>query len=273
MIATFLIPRKALEIFHRFHHAGILTEEDAEQRHAYLITGRQGHYLIGNCVILYWLVEKQSGKILDAKFQYFGHPYLLILAEISCSLVRDKPCSEGLQLSFEDLDRSLHSSATSFPVLPESEPLYHMILDAIDGLADECKQLSLISQETPFTENNPIAFPNALEISPHTTEEWERLSLEQRTMIIKQFVANHIEPFVAIDGGQVCIEHLSPQHLVTIAYSGNCSSCFSSLGSTLNSISQLLKTHVYAELQVKVNEASLNFSAPAEDPQPPFSSA
>lgn len=273
MIAP-LIPRKVLEIFHRFHHAGIFTEEDAEQRHAHLITGRQGHYLIGNCVVLYWLVEKQSGKILDAKFQYFGHPYLLILAEISCSLVLNKPCSEGLRLSFEDLDHSLHSSATSFPVLPESEPLYHMILDAIDGLADECKQLSLISQEPSFfTDNNPIAFPSALEISPHTTEEWGQLSLEQRTMIIKQFMETHIEPLVAIDGGRVCVEHLSPQHLLTIAYSGNCSSCLSSLGSTLNSISQLLKAHVYAELQVKVNESSLNFSSSAEVPQPPFSSA
>lgn len=267
MIASLSLPRKALETFHRYRHAGVLTEQDGEQQHAYLVIGKQGHYLIGNCVILYWLVDKQSGKVLDAKFQYFGHPHLLILAETSCSIVIGKPCSEALQLSFEELDRTLQSSPTTFSALPHSEPLYHMVLDAIDALTDECKSLSLLPQEE-LAPSNQMSFPS-IDKQAYAKEAWDLYSLDQRVSIIKSFIEEHIAPFVAMDGGQVIVEHLDEHHVVTIAYSGNCSSCFSSLGSTLNSISQLLRTHIYAELRVKVNESSLNLS----DMNPPPPSA
>lgn len=73
---------KVMKKFHKFYCEGTFSAEDAESKGAHLIIGSQGHRLMGNYVIFYWLIDKVNGKIIDAKFQYFGHPFYLSLPKL-----------------------------------------------------------------------------------------------------------------------------------------------------------------------------------------------
>ncbi|AFS21036.1 MULTISPECIES: NifU family protein [Chlamydia] len=248
---------KVMKKFHKFYCEGTFSAEDAESKGAHLIIGSQGHRLMGNYVIFYWLIDKVNGKIIDAKFQYFGHPFLLVLAETTCNLVTGKTYAQAYNLTVNSIDIELRSHPDK-PALPEnSSSLYHCIIDALDIAAEQCMEIPLEDGSLPLKES---FLPSEIEdANPYTKEAWEALSIESRLHALRTITEDKISPYVALDGGSVLIEKLE-ENVVTIAYAGNCSGCFSAIGSTLNSIGQLLRAYVYSELQIKVNEASLDFS-------------
>ncbi|ANH78656.1 NifU family protein [Candidatus Chlamydia sanziniae] len=251
------LSKKVMKKFLTPYCAGMFSEEEAAAKDAHLIIGRQGHRLIGNCVFLYWLVDKTNGKILDAKFQYFGHPYLIPLAETICNLVVNKSYADAYKITLDDIDQSLRTHQHQAALPPDSLPLYHLIIDALDIAIEQCLNIPLEDGSLPLQES-PINL-DFEDANPYTQEDWEELPAEKKLQILHSIIEQKINPYVAMDGGEVAIETLE-DNLVTIAYSGNCSGCLSSVGTTLNSIGQLLKAYVYPELQIKVNEDSLNFS-------------
>ncbi len=58
-------------------NGGIFREKEAEERGMKLAIGSEGHIEDGNAVTLYWLVDKEDGVIVDAKFQLFGQSALI----------------------------------------------------------------------------------------------------------------------------------------------------------------------------------------------------
>ncbi|WP_348663277.1 iron-sulfur cluster assembly scaffold protein [Chlamydia vaughanii] len=248
---------KVMKKFHKFYCSGTFSAEDAEIKDAHLIIGTQGHRLMGNYVIFYWLVDKTNGKIIDAKFQYFGHPFLLVLAETTCNLVIGKTYAQAYNLTVNNIDTELRSHPDK-AALPEScTPLYHCIIDALDVAAQQCMDVPFEDGSLPLKD---AFLPSDIEdANPYTQEAWDSLSLEAKLHALRSVTEEKISPYVALDDGSVMIETLEG-NVVTIAYAGNCSGCFSAIGSTLNSIGQLLRAYVYSELQIKVNEASLDFS-------------
>ncbi|WP_100934266.1 NifU family protein [Candidatus Chlamydia corallus] len=258
---------KVMKKFLTPHCAGSFSEEDAELKDAHLIIGKQGHRLMGNCVTFYWLVDKQNGLILDAKFQYFGHPYLIPLAETVCNLVIGKSYSEAYRLTLDDIDKSLRTQMHQ-PALPEDGlSLYHFVIDALDTAVEQCLEIPLEDGSLPL--QNTALDLDFEDANPYSQSDWETLTHEQKLYTLRNTIQERIGPYVAMDGGEVTIESLK-ELIVTIAYSGNCSACPSSLGSTLNSIGQLLRAYVYPELQVRVNESSLDLSTPHYPPGSPF---
>ncbi|WP_201456385.1 NifU family protein [Chlamydia sp. 17-3921] len=242
--------------------SGKFSEEDAEAKDAHLAIGKQGHRLMGNCVIFYWLIDKGNGKVLDAKFQYFGNPYLIPLAEVTCNLVIGKSYAQAYKISIDDIDGELRSHPEK-PALPEdSLPLYHFIIDALDIAIEQCLEIPL--EDGPSFLGETPAFPGMEDATPYGKEAWEALDIEKKLQILRTTTDEKISPYVALDGGAVTIETLE-ENVVTIAYAGNCSGCPSSIGTTLNSIGQLLRAYVYAELQIKVQEESLSFSQHLHD--------
>ncbi|WP_370913620.1 NifU family protein [Chlamydia pecorum] len=241
--------------------AGKFTEEDAAVKDAYLAIGKQGHKLIGNSITFYWLVDKNHGKILDAKFQCFGSPYLIPLAEVTCSLVIGKSYAQAYKITIDDIDELLRSDPTK-PAFPEdSLPLYHFIIDALDTTIEQCLNIPLEDGSLPLRETPE--FPEMEDANPYDKHTWEAMSIENKIAVLRTITEEKISPYIALDGGAVSIKTLE-NNIVTIAYSGNCSGCPSSIGTTLNSIGQLLRTYVYPELQIKICEDSLTF---AQHPQ------
>ncbi|MBX6680118.1 iron-sulfur cluster assembly scaffold protein [Chlamydia gallinacea] len=250
---------KVIKTFYKFYCSGTFSSEDAEIKNTQLIIGHQGHRLMGNLVIFYWLVDKTNGKIVDAKFQYFGHPFLLVLAETTCNLVTGKTYAQAYDLSVNAIDKELRIHP-DIPALPEHyTPLYHCIIDALDSAAQQCIDTAIEDGSPPL--NDALRSHNFEDAHPYTQEAWEALSLEAKLQALRSLTEEKISPYIALDSGSVTIEHLEG-NIVTIAYAGNCSGCFSAIGSTLNSIGELLRAYVYSELQIKVNEESLNFSPP-----------
>ncbi|SPN73973.1 Fe-S cluster assembly protein NifU,NifU-like N terminal domain [Chlamydia serpentis] len=258
---------KVMKKFLAPHCAGTFSEEEAELKNAHLIIGKQGHKLMGNSLTFYWLVDKQNGIILDAKFQYFGHPYLIPLAETTCNLVAGKSYSEAYKLTVDDIDRSLRTQIQE-PALPkDSLSLYHFVIDALDAAVEQCLEIPLEDGSFPLEEAS--FSPNFEDADPYNQSDWDALTHEQKLYALRNTIEQKIGPYIAMDGGQVTVESLEDL-VVTIAYSGNCSACPSSLGSTLNSIGQLLRAYIYPELQVKVNESSLDLSNPHYPPGSPL---
>ena len=58
-----------------------------------------------------------------------------------------------------------------------------------------------------------------------------------------------VRPFVALDGGGVDVISIQGNE-VTISYSGNCVGCFSSTGSTLSFIQEILREKLTPSLQI-----------------------
>lgn len=252
------ISPKVIKTFHKFYCGGCFSEEDAEAKGALLVTGSQGHRLMGNMVTFYWLIDQTNGVILDAKFQYFGHPFLLVLAETACNLLVGETYAYAYRITVTMLDQALRTQADR-PALPDTcTPLYHCIIDALDNTAQHCTHLPL-QEGSPSLPLRDVTFPEDTgDAHPHTKEMWEALSLEERLHALRTIIKEKIAPYVALDGGEVQITKLE-ENTVTIAYAGNCSGCISSVGSTLNSIGHLLRTYVYGDLHVTVDASSLHF--------------
>lgn len=248
---------KVMKTFHKFYCAGTFSQEDAEIKNTHLIIGNQGHRLMGNLVVFYWMVDKSNGKIIDAKFQYFGHPFLLVLAETTCNLVTGKTYAQAYNLSVNAIDKELRTHE-DIPALPEHyASLYYCVIDALDSAAQQCVDIAVEDGSLPL--NNALLTQDFGDAQPYTPEAWSALSHEAKLHALRSLTEEKISPYVALDSGSVSIEGLEG-NVVTIAYAGNCSGCFSAIGSTLNSIGELLRAYVYNDLQVKVNEESLNFS-------------
>lgn len=246
-------PAKALRLFFQPKHGGVLSQEQ-EDDHSQLIIGKQGHLLMGNTVLFYWLVDTTNGLIREAKFQYFGHPYLLVLAEAACSLVIGKTFAAAYKITINDLNDEIRGYSLPSISLEDLSPLYHLVMDALDIASEQCVDIPVEDGSFPFRE----ALLHLNDCQPFSKEEWENLSYDEQLSTLNTMMKEKIAPLVAMDDGSVRIVRFEGL-TVTIAYSGNCSSCLSAVGSTLNSIGQLFRAHVYPLLEIKVDEQSLLF--------------
>ncbi|AAF38973.1 hypothetical protein C6H88_00495 [Chlamydia muridarum str. Nigg] len=246
-------PAKSLRLFFQPKHGGLLSQEQ-EDEHSQLIIGKQGHLLMGNTLIFYWLVNKTNGIIQEAKFQFFGHPYLLVLAEATCSLVIGKTFAEAYKMTINDLEQEVHGRTQPSIFREDLSPLYHLVMDALDIAIEQCVDIPVNDSPFPFKD----ALLQLNDGDPYSKEEWENLSYDEQLSTLNIMMKEKIAPLVAMDEGSVRIVHFEGL-TVTIAYSGNCSSCLSAVGSTLNSIGQLFRAHVYPLLEIKVDEQSLLF--------------
>lgn len=246
-----MIPPKALRKFYKPEYGGRITEEEVPN-HATLVIGKQGHMVMGNILVFYWVVDQTNGTLIDTKFQYFGHPYLCMLAETTCSLLIGKTYAQAYKFSVNDIDQELRT-ASYFS--EQHLSLYHMVIDAIDTAIEQCMHIPTADGTTLTKE---LFLPlQAEDANPFSTEQWEKLSPQERLLAIRTTTETKIAPYVALDGGGVSIDQLEGNE-VTISYSGNCTSCYSAIGGTLRSIEQCLRAYVYSDLHVKVSPSSLS---------------
>lgn len=257
------LPKKAIRALVSPFCAGSFDHRSIDTTTTRIVTGKQGHILMGNVILLHWLVDTQDGTIIDAKFQAFGHPYLTIFGEIiSSSLVR-MPYAEAYKISADFLNQKLSDSQQLFEIQDTLPPL-HFVLDAIDDGVEQCADIPL-SHGEPLAKQNPY-FQDTDDANPYSDEEWVAMSPEERLTAIRNITKEKIEPFILMDGGSISVDSLD--HLtITVSYSGNCSGCMSAVGSTLQSIQALFTKHIYPHLIVRVNESSLSFLPPNTHPE------
>lgn len=225
--------------------SGWFSKEEAEARLMRLAEGAEGNLSDGNAVILYWLVDKDDGIIVDAKFQAYGQSVLIGAAEAACELLIGKNYEQARRISADLLDKHLRdrSDVPAFP--KETYPHLNLILGAIDLAADQCTDI-------PFADtyvSTPIPADMG-EVLPGGYPGWLELPLKKKLAVIEQVLDQDIRPYIALDAGGVSVLNLLNDKELVIAYQGSCTSCYSSIGTTLSYIQQVIRAKVHPDITV-----------------------
>jgi NifU-like protein len=225
--------------------AGHFTREEAEARDMRLAEAKEGSIEDGNVVHLYWLVDKDDGCVVDAKFQVFGQSALIGAAEAACELVIGKNYDQARRISTELIDKHLRDRSDT-PAFPkETFPHLNLVLGAIDLAAEQCMDI-------PFADTYvaPPVPTDIGEVIPGGYPGWMELSLKKKIAVIEQVLDQDVRPYIALDAGGVSVLNLLNDKELVIAYQGSCTSCYSSVGTTLSYIQQVLRAKVHPDLIV-----------------------
>lgn len=234
-------------------NAGFFTAEDAACRDMHFAYGSAGSAQDGNVAKLYWLVDKEDGIITDAKFQAFGQSALIGACELCCEVLIGKNYDQAQRMSTQVLDKEAQDRKDTLAFPDETASHLNLVIDAIEQTAQSCKDLPVASSY--------IAPPAQLPSSPLEGgyPDWDTFSKEQQVAIIEEVMDKEIRPYIEMDAGGVEVLDLVNSREVLIAYSGACTSCYSSVGATLNYIQQILQSKVHQDLAVVPDMENMSF--------------
>ncbi len=224
---------------------GFFTREESEARAMRLAESTAGSIEDGNLLRFYWLVDKDDGIIVDAKFQVFGQSALIGAAEVACELLIGKNYDQAKRISATLIDQQVRdrSDVSAFP--PETSPHLNLVLEAIEEAAEQCTDLPLAA-----TYAAPPVPTDMGEVREGGYPGWEALSTPQKITVLEEILTQDIRPYIALDAGGVEIVELVNDTNLIIAYQGSCTSCYSSVGTTLSYIQQVLRAKAHPSLVV-----------------------
>lgn len=225
--------------------AGWFTKEEAEARLMRLAIGCEGAIVDGNSITLFWLVDKDDGIIVDAKFQVYGQSALIGAAEVTCELLVGKNYDQARRISADLIDKQVRDKA-EVPAFPkETYPHLNLVLGAIDKAADQCMDI-------PFADTYvaPPVPADIGEVVPGGYPGWKELPLKKKIAVIEQVLDQDVRPYIALDAGGVTVLNLLNDKELIIAYQGSCTSCYSSVGTTLSYIQQVIRAKIHSDIVV-----------------------
>ena len=222
---------------------GTFDSRESEARAVRLAVGSEGTPDEGNAIRFYWLVDRDDGTIIDAKYQLYGQSALIAAAEAACELTVGKNYDQARRISADLIDKQLRdrSERPAFPM--ETYPHLNLVVDAIETIATTCSDIPLptsyASPPTPLEEGEEREYPG-----------WEKLTTQQQVAVIEEVLDHEVRPYIALDAGGVEVLNLVAGKEVLIAYQGTCTSCYSAVGTTLSYIQQTLRRRIHPDLVV-----------------------
>lgn len=226
-------------------NVGQFSKVESDERGVRLAQAEEGSVDEGNVVRLYWLVDKDDGTIIDAKFQVFGQTALIGAAEAACDACIGKNYDQVSRLTTDLIDRELRDKQDK-PAFPrETFPHLNLVLEAIESATQQCTDIPLPT--------NYVAPPVPTGSDAHAGEAypgWEELSLKKKITVIEAVLDADVRPYIALDAGGVEVINLIADREVIISYQGTCTSCYSAVGTTLSYIQQTLRQKVHPEIVV-----------------------
>lgn len=224
---------------------GVFNKEESEERGMRLAIGKEGDFEEGEEVWLYWLVDKDDGIIVDAKFQVYGQSALIAASEVACELLIGKNYDQAKRISADLIDKQVRDRNDEMAFPKEASLHLNLVLGAIENAAEQCFDIPLstayISTPTPL---------DIGEIREGGVPGWKEMTQTQKLAIIEEVIAEDIRPYIELDAGGIRVLNLLNDREVIIAYQGSCTSCFSATGTTLSYIQHVLKAKVYPDLVV-----------------------
>ena len=227
------------------HNSGEISSKEAEAAEMRLAIGEAGRLRDGQKVKIYLLVDEEDGLIADAKFQAFGSALLVAALQILCGMVLRKNYDQAARISASLIDKAADDGFGS-----SSYKELNLALNALVEACEKCHDIPFASDYAP-----PVPFSEGFEGEaqyPH----FEELSDEQKKSVLDRVIEEDIRPFIELDAGGVEVVKIEGLK-ITIAYQGNCTSCYSSIGATLSAIQKLLQAKVNRELSVVPDMSSL----------------
>lgn len=247
-ISPFTWSRYSKKLINKIDQArcvGVFLKEDAEARDMRFVEGSEGHLQDGNIVHLYWLVDKEDGIIVDAKFQVFGQSALIGAAEVACELIIGKNYIQAERITADLIDKQVRDRGDdpSFP--RETYPHLNLVLGAIETCSAQCKDLPVAESFL----STPIPVDMA-DVIPGGYPGWKELTLKKKLAVIEEVLDRDIRPYIELDAGGVTVLNLIDDKELIISYQGSCTSCYSSVGTTLSYIQQIIRAKVHPEITV-----------------------
>jgi NifU-like protein len=258
-MSRFIVPhptsqysKKLIEKILNPKKSGSFSIEEAKSKGVRLEVCESGSLLEGLWIKLFILFNKEDGVIVDVKYQVFGDSSLIGALEGMCETILGMHYERAKRLSADVIDKSLRDKkeVSAFP--QETYSRLNMCLEALEIVCERVQDLPLPkgyeSPPVPFEMRQALGggYPGFLSFSK-----------EEKIKVIEDVIERDIRPYIALDGGGISIVSLSDELELKIAYEGNCTSCFSSIGSTLSYIQQVLRVEVHPNLFVTPDASSL----------------
>ncbi|MEC7839222.1 MAG: iron-sulfur cluster assembly scaffold protein [Chlamydiota bacterium] len=224
---------------------GFFTTEECEERGVRLAVGAEGSVADGNVIKIFWMVDKEDGCIIDARFQAYGQSALIGAGEAACEACVGKNYDQATRMTTDLIDRQMRDKqdAQAFP--RETFPHLNLALEAIEAAAGQCTDIPLPSAYVA----PPVPTGGAPgEGKPYPG--WEELPLKKKIAVIEAVLDEDVRPFIAMDAGGVEVLNLLNDRELIITYQGTCTSCYSAVGTTLSYIQQTLRSKVHPEITV-----------------------
>lgn len=218
-------------------YVGFFEQKDADQRGLFLASGQAGSFEQGRFIKWYWLLNPHEGSIEDLRFQIFADSLMLGLAEKICAEILHKNYQQARSIRLKQLKNIPQNAAFNLE-LP-----FSIIMQASEAAADQCIEIPIT--KVPFEEqefDNQESFEDPL---------WFERPKKEQIEILEKILSDQVRPYLEMDGGGLDIIDIIDGREILIRYLGNCSSCFSGVGATLQFIQETLKNRVHPGLEVK----------------------
>jgi len=221
-----------------------IQKEGFRQVHA-----QRGSLAKGYLFCLHGIIDEGDGVITDLRYQLFGPSALIALLEASLEWMMRKTYRQAERIDFEALDREVRDRGKQKAFPEEALLFFSPLLQAVQEIAKQCLDIPTTYSSSPLP---------SLDTGEGPLKNWESLSNEEKLLFIENVFQEKIKPYIALDEGDVQIVGLSKEDQLTIAYQGNCTSCYSAIGSTLTAIQQILQKDLSPTLTVIPDPSSLN---------------
>lgn len=232
--------------------AGIFTLEDAENREVRFVEGVEGSKEDGNKICFYCLVDKDDGILIDVRFKAYGQSALIGAAQVAADLMKGKNYDQVKRITADLIDKEVRDKESE-PAFPkETYPLLNLVLGAMENVSLQCTDLPL-----PDVYFAPPAPHDIGEVLEGGMPGWKEMTLKTKLAAIESVLDREIRPYIALDAGGVEVLNLLHDHEVIISYQGSCTSCYSSIGTTLSFIQQILRAKVHPDIVVIPNSELL----------------
>lgn len=208
-------------------------EEDAKAKNMRLCKATLGEKKEGGEFTLALLIDEEDGIIADAQFHAFGPPSLFEALKSAVAELLRKNYMQARRITADLIEKKM-----SLPI--EALDL-NLIIDAVDLATESCMDIPI--------EDIYVAPPEMGGGERTEYPGWETLSNEKKKAVIAVVMERDIQPYVELDAGGVEVLKVEDNR-ITIAYSGNCTSCYSATGATLDAIGNILRQQIFPDLMV-----------------------
>jgi len=268
---------KVKETFLKPKNVGEIPDADA--------VGEVGSIICGDALKLFLKIDKQTGRITDAKFQTFGCASAIASSSALTELVKGKTVDEALEISNQDIadflgglpDQKMHCSVMGREALEAAVANYkgvtipekeegNLICKCFDVTEEKIRKvavenhLTTVDEITNFTKAGGgcgECIPNIEAILrdiwslklPEKPAKPKKLTNLHKIALIQEIIENEIRPGLQADNGDVEVIDIEGSR-VTVALRGMCTGCLMA-DVTLKGIQEKLRELVSDDIVVE----------------------
>lgn len=258
-------------------NAGDIADADA--------VGEVGNIVCGDALKLFLKIDKDTGKITDARFQTFGCASAIASSSALTELVKGRTLDEALKVTNQDIadflgglpDQKMHCSVMGREALEAaianyrgesypSEPKEKVICKCFDVTEDKIRRvatenhLTTVDEITNYTKAGGgcgECIPNIESIlrdlwsikPPEKPATSKKLTNLHKIALIQEVIENEVRPGLQADNGDIELIDIDGNK-VTVALRGMCTGCLMS-EVTIKGIQEKLRELVNKEIVVE----------------------